>query len=156
MITPRSMHECGPEFLAAQGLSRVPPRPLRRSSWLSKEPYADLRPATTYFSSTLCTFLKQSDRKSANAAHALLGDEEEQRIEETMSSSTQWTGTASVKGSTEHIRMSLLTFCLVGLQSVCCCIEEIYQLTFDKCRFTWGIEMTCKTASTIVSRRETD
>ncbi|KAG8630086.1 hypothetical protein KVT40_001705 [Elsinoe batatas] len=36
----------------------------------------------------------------------------------------QWTGTPSIKGSTESIRMALLTFSLVGLQ------------------FTWGMEMT--------------
>ncbi|KAL8677858.1 MAG: hypothetical protein Q9186_005744 [Xanthomendoza sp. 1 TL-2023] len=41
-----------------------------------------------------------------------------------MPQSASWTGTPSIKGSTESIRMALLTFSLVGLQ------------------FTWGIEMT--------------
>ncbi|KAL8949211.1 MAG: hypothetical protein Q9222_004661 [Ikaeria aurantiellina] len=41
-----------------------------------------------------------------------------------MPQAASWTGTPSIKGSTESVRMALLTFSLVGLQ------------------FTWGIEMT--------------
>ncbi|KAL8714777.1 MAG: hypothetical protein Q9220_001290 [cf. Caloplaca sp. 1 TL-2023] len=41
-----------------------------------------------------------------------------------MPPAASWTGTPSIKGSTESVRMALLTFSLVGLQ------------------FTWGIEMT--------------
>ncbi|KAL8730790.1 MAG: hypothetical protein Q9166_003860 [cf. Caloplaca sp. 2 TL-2023] len=41
-----------------------------------------------------------------------------------MPQAASWAGTPSIKGSTESIRMALLTFSLVGLQ------------------FTWGIEMT--------------
>ncbi|KAK4996852.1 hypothetical protein LTR66_003639 [Elasticomyces elasticus] len=41
-----------------------------------------------------------------------------------MPSNAQWSGTASIKGSTESVRMALLTLSLVGLQ------------------FTWGTEMT--------------
>ncbi|CAL8575186.1 hypothetical protein XPA_001126 [Xanthoria parietina] len=43
---------------------------------------------------------------------------------DSMPQSSSWTGTPSIKGSTESIRMALLTFSLVGLQ------------------FTWGVEMT--------------
>ncbi|KAL2414829.1 General alpha-glucoside permease [Exophiala dermatitidis] len=39
-------------------------------------------------------------------------------------STASWSGTPSIKGSSEAVRMCLLTFCLIGLQ------------------FTWGIEMT--------------
>ncbi|KIX02895.1 uncharacterized protein Z518_08838 [Rhinocladiella mackenziei CBS 650.93] len=41
-----------------------------------------------------------------------------------MQSTALWSGTPSIKGSTEAVRMCLLTFSLIGLQ------------------FTWGIEMT--------------
>lgn len=41
-----------------------------------------------------------------------------------MPPAASWTGTTSIKGSTESVRMALLTFSLVGLQ------------------ITWGIEMT--------------
>ncbi|MCJ1481002.1 hypothetical protein MMC06_001158, partial [Schaereria dolodes] len=44
--------------------------------------------------------------------------------EEAMPQAASWTGTPRIKGSTESIRMALLTASLVGLQ------------------FTWGIEMT--------------
>ncbi|KAL2041407.1 hypothetical protein N7G274_005789 [Stereocaulon virgatum] len=46
------------------------------------------------------------------------------RFEEAMPQAASWAGTPSIKGSTESIRMALLTFSLIGLQ------------------FTWGIEMT--------------
>lgn len=46
------------------------------------------------------------------------------KIEEAMPQAASWAGTPNIKGSTESIRMALLTLSLVGLQ------------------FTWGIEMT--------------
>jgi hypothetical protein len=58
-----------------------------------------------------------------------------------------WVGQPAVKGSTESMRMILLTFSLIGLQ----CVPQIYYclsvLADEEFRFTWGIEMTCEMAA---------
>ena len=54
-----------------------------------------------------------------------------------------WAGSPSIKGSTESIRMALLTFSLIGLQCVLFLpLHDIPPLTRIY-RITWGIEMTC-------------
>jgi solute carrier family 45 protein 1/2/4 len=48
------------------------------------------------------------------------------KAEEEDDDMASWAGQPSIKGSSETVRMALLTLSLVGLQ------------------FTWGIEMTCE------------
>jgi hypothetical protein len=58
-----------------------------------------------------------------------------------------WAGQPAIKGSTESMRMILLTFSLIGLQCVpriCYCLSAFADEDF---RFTWGIEMTCKSVA---------
>ena len=59
-----------------------------------------------------------------------------------MSHDASWTRNPAVKGSTEAMRMALLTFSLVGIQ-----YEQPQLVTetigfIDLFRFTWGTEMT--------------
>lgn len=61
-----------------------------------------------------------------------------------MPQAASWAGTPSIKGSTESIRMALLTFSLIGLQYVAPCPQSHPPTYQDNCRFTWGIEMTCE------------
>ena len=64
-----------------------------------------------------------------------------------MPQAASWAGTPSIKGSTESVRMALLTFSLVGLQYVLL-TSRMRLIAHKPCRFTWGIEMTCETSET--------
>lgn len=58
---------------------------------------------------------------------------------------SSWSGQPSVKGSSEMIRMMLLTFSSVGMTFVL--LTFIHKGTYADIwcyRFTWGVEMTCK------------
>jgi hypothetical protein len=44
------------------------------------------------------------------------GDEEEVKVEEEDDMAASWAGQPAIKGSTESMRMALLTFSLIGLQ----------------------------------------
>lgn len=60
-----------------------------------------------------------------------------------------WVGQPAIKGSTESMRMALLTLSLIGLQYVPPhnWPPSIANISI---RFTWGIEMTCKRLTPLI------
>lgn len=66
------------------------------------------------------------------AVHERAGHTEEEITEEEADMAS-WVGQPAIKGSTESMRMALLTLSLIGLQ------------------FTWGIEMTCMLQSSPIT-----
>lgn len=64
-------------------------------------------------------------------------------IEVTDADMASWVGQPAIKGSTESMRMALLTLSLIGLQYA---PSPNWPLSIANIsiRFTWGIEMTCK------------
>ena len=65
------------------------------------------------------------------------------KIKGGMPQAASWAGSPSIKGSTESIRMALLTFSLIGLQYKFP-LARMRSTTDRLRRFTWGIEMTCE------------
>lgn len=67
----------------------------------------------------------EEDEHYDPASHEGRGNIDRENIQEEEADMASWVGQPAIKGSSESMRMALLTLSLIGLQ------------------FTWGIEMTC-------------